>query len=160
MARRDKKNFPITFRVDGGQKDYIEELKQQGINLRDVLEYYRANTSNETARLNNREKQLVIEIKELETALNKAKEELAEVRVKLNKAPTEDQMEIAPSIASGTILNNCKIRNDGKADKETLANYMETKEAKDVIKNVMIRFKENDISEFEKKVLKILKLNS
>ena len=158
MARRDKKNFPISFRVDGEQKDYIEELKQQGINLRDVLDYYKENNTNDRARLNNRCKYLVRHIKELEEELEQSKKELEEVRVQIGLAPNEEQLELSVSITAGTILNNCKIKNNGKTDTKTLANYYRTTEAQNIIDRAIIEYDEKDPEAFKKKLLKYLKL--
>lgn len=158
MASRDKKNFPITFRVDGKQKDYIEELKQQGTNLRDVLDYYMENNTNERARLNNRCKYLVRHINELENELKTAKKELEEVRTKIGLTPAENQTDIETSLTANTILNNCKIKNNGKTDIRTLANYFRTPEVTKILDNAIKEYNIKDPDKFKKGVLKQLKL--
>lgn len=158
MARKDSYNKTASFKVNSEQKEYIKELKANGVSLRDVLQYYKDNTTNETTRLNNRLKYLVKHINELEKELKEAREELKEVRVKLKLAPTEDQSEIPVSITGAKLLNNCKIRNNGKTDSKTLAYYMETKEAEKIISRAMIEYSEKDPQEFKNKLYKYLKL--
>lgn len=158
MASKNKKNFPITFRVDGEQKKYIEKLKQKGINLRDVLDYYEKNNTNERARLNNRCKYLVRHINELETELEQAKKELEEVRTKIGLTPTEDQVDIPTITTAETILNNCRIKNKGKTDIKTLANYFRTPEVTKLLDGVVNEYNIKDPEIFRKGVLKQLKL--
>ena len=158
MASKNKKNFPITFRVDGEQKDYIEQLKQEGTNLRDVLEYYKENNTTKRAKLNSRCKYLVRHINELESELETAKKELKEVRTELGLFPTEDQTNIETSLTANRIVHNCKIKNNGKTDIKTLANYFRTPEVNKILDNAIMEYNIKDPKKFKKGVLKQLKL--
>lgn len=85
MAKKDSYNKTASFKINSEQQEYINELKAEGISLRDVLEYYRMNNTNETKKLQNREKYLLKKIDNLKRELELAVDELREVRVRLEE---------------------------------------------------------------------------
>lgn len=145
----------VGIRLTKEQKQYLEENQ---LTLRDTVEYYIDNNTNETKKLKNREKYLIKLITDLEDEITKAKEELTEVRVKLGNSPDENQLTIDIVTARDRITNNCKIRNDGKINTRILANYMETSEAKRILKTVIIEYSIKDKDNFIKEVYNSLGL--
>lgn len=158
MANKDKLNYTKTTRFNKQQMDYLDELEEQGLTLRDVLEYHMKINTNEIQKLKNKEKCLLFDIKQTEKKLENYKNELAEVRTKLGKAPNESQLTIDVLEAKDKIINRCKIKNNGNTDDLTLANYLGTKEAERVLKTVSSAYNVNDFEEFKNRVIEALKL--
>ena len=127
MSKNGKYTEMVGTRLTKEQKQYLEE---NGLTIRDTVEYYIAYNTNETKKLRNREKYLIKLIKELDGQLSKANEELKEVRVQLGATPDENQLTIDIITARNRLTDNCKIKNNGKINKRLLANYMDTIEAK------------------------------
>ena len=114
--------------------------------------------TNETKRLRNEEKQLIKTINELEEQLTKAREDLKEVRVKLGEKPDENQITIEIITAKDRIINNCKIKNNGKVNTRILANYMDTREAKRILESVILEYSVKDKDKFIEEVYNSLGL--
>ena len=142
-------------RITKEQKQYLDENE---LNLRDIIDYHMETHTNETKRLRNEEKKLIKTIKELEEEITKARENLKEVRVKLGEKPDENQLTIDIVTARNRIINNCKIRNNGKINTRILANYVDTKEAKRILESVILEYRVKDKDKFIKEVYKSLEL--
>lgn len=155
MVKNGKYTEMVGTRLTKEQKQYLDENE---ITIRDTVEYYINNNTNETKKLRNREKYLIRHLKELEEETERAKEELKEVRVKLGATPEENQLTIDIITAKDRLINNCKIRNDGKINTRILANYMDTREAKQLLNTVIIEYSIKDKDKFIKEVFKSLNL--
>ena len=142
-------------RVTKAQKQYLDDNE---LNLRDIIDYHMDTHTNETKRLRNEEKQLIKTIKELEEQLTKAREDLKEVRVKLGEKPDENQITIEIITAKDRIINNCKIKNNGKVNTRILANYMDTREAKRILESVILEYSVKDKDKFIEEVYNSLGL--
>ena len=158
MAKKESFNKTVSFKVNEEQDQYIKKLKADNTTLRDVLEYYKTNNTSPRKKLLNKERYLTDKIAELEKELERAREDLKEVRINLGRTPAENQTSLDVLDVADNILNNCKIKNNGKTDKITLANYMRTNEAKNLIKTAIITNNRIDEEEFEKQLYKFLKL--
>lgn len=142
-------------RITKAQKQYLDDNE---LNLRDIIDYHMDTHTNETKRLRNEEKQLIKTIKELEEQLTKAREDLKEVRVKLGEKPDENQITIEIITAKDRIINNCKIKNNGKVNTRILANYMNTREAKRILESVILEYSVKDKDKFIEEVYNSLGL--
>lgn len=142
-------------RITKAQKQYLDDNE---LNLRDIIDYHMDTHTNETKRLRNEEKQLIKTIKELEEQLTKAREDLKEVRVKLGEKPDENQITIEIITAKDRIINNCKIKNNGKVNTRILANYMDTREAKRILESVILEYSVKDKDKFIEEVYNSLGL--
>ena len=142
-------------RITKAQKQYLDDNE---LNLRDIIDYHMDTHTNETKRLRNEEKQLIKTIKELEEQLTKAREDLKEVRVKLGEKPDENQIIIEIITAKDRIINNCKIKNNGKVNTRILANYMDTREAKRILESVILEYSVKDKDKFIEEVYNSLDL--
>lgn len=142
-------------RITKAQKQYLDDNE---LNLRDIIDYHMDTHTNETKRLRNEEKQLIKTIKELEEQLTKAREDLKEVRVKLGEKPDENQITIEIITAKDRIINNCKIKNNGKVNTRILANYMDTREAKRILESVILECSVKDKDKFIEEVYNSLGL--
>lgn len=142
-------------RITKAQKQYLDDNE---LNLRDIIDYHMDTHTNETKRLRNEEKQLIKTIKELEEQLTKAREDLKEVRVKLGEKPDENQITIEIITAKDRIINNCKIKNNGKVNTRILANYMGTREAKRILESVILEYSVKDKDKFIEEVYNSLGL--
>lgn len=142
-------------RITKAQKQYLDDNE---LNLRDIIDYHMDTHTNETKRLRNEEKQLIKTIKELEEQLTKAREDLKEVRVKLGEKPDENQITIEIITAKDRIINNCKIKNNGKVNTRILANYMDTREAKRILESVILEYSVKDKDKFIEEVYNSLDL--
>ena len=158
MAKKESYNKTVSFKVNSEQQKYINDLKEDNTTLRDVLEYYRINNTSPRKKLLNKERYLTDKIAELEKELGRAREDLKEVRINLGRTPAENQTSLDVLDVAKNILNNCKIKNNGKTDKLILANYIETNEAKNLIKTAIITKNITDEAEFKKQLYKFLKL--
>ena len=158
MAKKESYNKTVSFKVNSEQQKYINDLKEDNTTLRDVLEYYRINNTSPRKKLLNKERYLTDKIAELEKELGRAREDLKEVRINLGRTPAENQTSLDVLDVAKNILNNCKIKNNGKTDKLILANYIETNEAKNLIKTAIITKNITDETEFKKQLYKFLKL--
>ena len=136
-------------RITKAQKQYLDDNE---LNLRDIIDYHMDTHTNETKRLRNEEKQLIKTINELEEQLTKAREDLKEVRVKLGEKPDENQITIEIITAKDRIINNCKIKNNGKVNTRILANYMDTREAKRILESVILEYSVKDKDKFIEEV--------
>ena len=142
-------------RITKAQKQYLDDNE---LNLREIIDYHMDTHTNETNRLRNEEKQLIKTIKELEEQLTKAREDLKEVRVKLGEKPDENQITIEIITAKDRIINNCKIKNNGKVNTRILANYMDTREAKRILESVILEYSVKDKDKFIEEVYNSLGL--
>lgn len=142
-------------RITKAQKQYLDDNE---LNLRDIIDYHMDTHTNETKRLRNEEKQLIKTINELEEQLTKAREDLKEVRVKLGEKPDENQITIEIITAKDRIINNCKIKNNGKVNTRILANYMDTREAKRILESVILEYSVKDKDKFIEEVYNSLGL--
>ena len=142
-------------RITKAQKQYLDDNE---LNLRDIIDYHMDTHTNETKRLRNEEKQLIKTIKALEEQLTKAREDLKEVRVKLGEKPDENQITIEIITAKDRIINNCKIKNNGKVNTRILANYMDTREAKRILESVILEYSVKDKDKFIEEVYNSLGL--
>lgn len=142
-------------RITKAQKQYLDDNE---LNLRDIIDYHMDTHTNETKRLRNEEKQLIKTINELEEQLTKAREDLKEVRVKLGEKPDENQITIEIITAKDRIINNCKIKNNGKVNTRILANYMNTREAKRILESVILEYSVKDKDKFIEEVYNSLGL--
>lgn len=142
-------------RITKAQKQYLDDNE---LNLRDIIDYHMDTHTNETKRLRNEEKQLIKTIKELEEQLTKAREDLKEVRIKLGEKPDENQITIEIITAKDRIINNCKIKNNGKVNTRILANYMDTREAKRILESVILEYSVKDKDKFIEEVYNSLGL--
>lgn len=155
MSKKGIYTEMVGTRLTKEQKQYLEENE---ITIRDTVEYYIDNNTNETKKLKNRERYLVKLIKELEEQLTNANEELKEVKVKLGKTPEENQLTMDIATAKDRITNNCKIKNGGKINTRILANYMRSPEAERILETVIIEYSVKDTDKFIKEVHKSLGL--
>ena len=155
MTKKGNYTQVKTIRITKEQEDKLEDL---GVSIREAIEYYILNNTNELKKLKNREKYLLNEIPIKEKELNTLKNELKEVRVKLGQNPEENPSNIEVILAGNRILENCKITNDGKVDINTLANYMMSKKAKNILNNIVNEYSIKDKEIFKKKVSDYLKL--
>lgn len=155
MKDKEKYTEMVGIRLTKSQKNYLDE---NDVNLRDTLEYYMDHHMNETKKLRNKEKSLLKSIKESEEQLIKYKTELQEVRVKLGANPEENQSTIELITAKERILNNCRIENNGKINKQILINYINSKKAKRILDAVIIEYNIRDRDNFIKEVYKSLDL--
>lgn len=158
MANKDKYNYPKTVRFNKKQMDYLGELEQQGLNLRDVLEYYIVNNTNETKKLKNREKYLLNHITELKQDLEKSEEELKEVRAKLGLAPTEDQDRLDLIDGERIILERARSKYGNKLNDSTLKTYLFSAEADRVLEPTIANYSIKDLDTFKKELAKRFKL--
>lgn len=145
----------VGIRLTKEQKQYLEENE---LTLRDTVDYHMEYNTNETKRLKNKERYLIRLINDLEEEITQAKEDLKEVRVKLGKKPDENQLTIDIVTARDRLIDNCKIKNNGKYNTRILANYVSSSEAKRIIENVIIEYKVKDKDKFIKEVHKALDL--
>lgn len=155
MVKKGNYTQVKTVRLTKEQEDKLDDL---GVSIRDTVQYYIDNNTNELRKLKNREKYLLTEIPRLETELNNLKEELKEVRVKLGQNPEENQANLEVTIAGDRILANCKIQNNGQVDNLTLANYMDTKQANRILEAVIVEYGIKETENFKNNVCKYLKL--
>ena len=147
MAKDEKLDYTRTTRFSKSQIDYIDELKAEGISIRDVLDFYIINHTTERKKLLNEEKCLMIRIKELEKELNESKEKLKEVRLKLGKVPTDNQETLDIIEGKELILERCESKYGNKLNKNRIEEFLETKDAKRILNRVMAKY---DIKDFEK----------
>lgn len=153
MTKYGKYTQIKTVRLTKKQED---TLKEMGVNIRDTVEYYIENNTNELQRLKQRERYLLKQIPILEEELNNLKGELKEVSEKLGHNTDKDQVQIEVSIAGDRILHNCKVLNKNKTDTETLANYMLSPDGKQTLNTIIGEFNIKDKEEFKKKISKYL----
>lgn len=155
MTKNGKYTQIKTVRLTKKQED---TLKEMGVKIRDTIEYYIENNTNELQRLKQRERYLLKQIPILEDELNNLKEELKEVSEKLGHNTDKDQVQIEVSIAGDRILNNCKVLNNNKADNETLANYLLSYDGKQTLNNLIGELNIKDKEEFKNKISKYLEI--
>lgn len=157
MANKGAYNKTASFKVNKEQQDYIKQLKADGVSLRDVLEYYRLFNTNETKRLENREKYLVKHITELEKELEDSKEELKEVRTKLDKPTADNQSRFDLQDGLKIITERVKIKYGSKANIDRARDYLETNEADRVLTPVISKYNIKDVETFKTELLKWIK---
>lgn len=155
MVKQGQYTEMVGIRLTKEQKQYLEENE---LTLRDTVDYHMEYNTNETKRLKNKERYLIRVINDLEEEITQAKEDLKEVMVKLGKKPDENQLTIDIVTARDRLIDNCKIKNNGKYNTRILANYVSSSEAKRIIENVIIEYKVKDKDKFIKKVHKALDL--
>lgn len=159
MAKR-KTNQPynrtVSFKVSKEQESYIKDLKNDKINLRDVLEYYKIHHTNKIKELENREKELIREKNKLEKQLEDCNKELTQVRIELDKAPDDNQSRF-------DIEDGLKIVNERLAYKYKNPNYdrakdfLATLEADRVLAPVISKYNIRDVETFKKELLDWIK---
>lgn len=159
MSNREKFEYTKTTRFNKTQIDYIEELENNGLNLRDVLEYYRINNTDERKKLLNREKYLIKHIKELKTELEDSKEELQEVRKKLGKQPLENQETLEIIEAKSLLIERCKSKYGDKFNKDMIDDYLKTKESDRVLAPIISKYGIKNCEEFKKELLNKINLD-
>ena len=155
MVKKGNYTQVKTVRITKEQEDKLDDL---GVSIRDTIQYYIDNNTNELRKLKNREKYLLNEIPRLEKQLTEYKDELREVRVKLGQNPEENQANLEVTIAGNRILENCKVQNNGKTDIVTLANYITSKPAERILEAVIVEYGIKDKENFKNLVCKYLKL--
>jgi len=155
MVKQGQYTEMVGIRLTKEQKQYLEENE---LTLRDTVDYHMEYNTNETKRLKNKERYLIRVINDLEEEITQAKEDLKEVMVKLGKKPDENQLTIDIVTARDRLIDNCKIKNNGKYNTRILANYVSSSEAKRIIENVIIEYKVKDKDKFIKEVHKALDL--
>lgn len=153
MANKEKYEYTKTTRFNKSQIDFINELESNGLNLRDVLEYYRINNTDERKRLLNREKYLINHISELKNDLDKSEKELIEVREQLGKAPTENQLRMDTTEAMELITERCKSRYGDKFDKWCIEEYLQTKQSNQVLAIITNKYGIIDIDKFKSELI-------
>ena len=154
MANKDKLNYTKTTRFNKKQMDFLDNLEQEGKNLRDVLEYYMEITNNETQRLKNRQKYLVNHIKELKEDLEKSEKELKEVRTKLGLAPAENQDRLDLIEAEILIRERAKSKYGAKLSDSTLKTYLVSAEADRVLNPIIVKYAINEKEKFKTELAK------
>lgn len=154
MANKDKLNYTKTTRFNKKHIEFLDELEQQGKNLRDVLDYYMEISNNETQRLKNRQKYLFNHIKELKIDLEKSEKELEEVRAKLGLAPTEDQDRLDLIEAESLIVERAKSKYESKYNKSTLKTYLFSAEADRVLNPIIANYGIKDKEKFKNELAK------
>lgn len=157
MAKKESYNKTASFKVNAEQQQYINNLKADGISLREVLEYYRIHNTSEKKRLQNREKYLILHIKELEKDLNNSKEELKEVRTKLGLAPAINQSRFDINQGVELITERVKYKYGVKADINRVKDYLATPEADRVLTPVIEKWNIKDVELFKKELLNWIK---
>ena len=155
MVKHEKYTEHRTVRLTKTQTDSLEQM---GVNIRDAVDYYIENNTNELQKLKQRERYLLNKISILETELDKLKKELKEVSNKLGHSMDKGQLQIDVKVAGDRILQNCKVTHNGKTDKITLGNYMLSSACKQTLDNVIGEYKIKDPEEFINKVYKYLEL--
>lgn len=158
MAKKSTYTLTTSFKVNSEQKEYIEELKANGINLRDVLEFYKINTTSEHKRLKNRARYLVNHIKELEKELNSSREELIEIKKELNEPLDSNQETMEITEAKKIILERCQFKWKDKLNKDRIADYLASKEADRVLAQVINQYNVKDVEAFKSEILDKIKL--
>ena len=148
---KEKYTEMVGIRITKTQKDYLED---NGLNLRDVIEYHMCNNTNKVKRLLNQEKHLLNKIDSLETDLKKAKDDLEQVRIELGKAPTDDQETLDIIEAKALIIQRCKSKWGAKLTKIRIKEYLENKESTRVLQPIIVKYNIKDIDEYKKELFK------
>lgn len=148
---KEKYTEMVGMRITKTQKDYLED---NGLNIRDVIEYHMCNNTNKVKRLLNQEKNLLNKIDSLETDLKKAKKDLEQVRTELGKAPTDDQETLDIIEAKSLILQRCKSKYGVKLSKARIMDYLLSPESNRTLQPIIVKYNIKDISSFKKEVLK------
>lgn len=153
MANKEKYEYTKTTRFNKTQIDYINELESNGLNLRDVLEYYRLNNTDERKRLANKEKYLINHISELKNDLNKSEKELIEVRKQLGKAPAENQLKMDIMEAMELLIERCKSKYEDNFGKWSIEEYLQKKQSNQVLSVITNKYGIADIDKFKTELL-------
>ncbi len=155
MVKHEKYTEHRTVRLTKTQTDSLEQM---GVNIRDAVDYYIENNTNELQKLKQRERYLLNKISILETELDKLKKELKEVSNKLGHTMDKGQLQIDVKVAGDRILQNCKVTHKGKTDKTTLENYIVSSAGKQTLNNVIMEYHIKNPEKFKNKVYEYLKL--
>ena len=112
--------------------------------------------NNKTERLTaiKREKYLINHIQELEYIISKEREELKEIRLFLGKTPSENDMTLDIMEVKKIIMERCKFKNEQEYDMTKIYNFIDSNRGKEIIKNVLARYKTEYNEEFENKLIK------
>ncbi len=151
MAKKGRYNYPTSTRLNKEQSDY---LKENGLTLRDTLIYYMENNKTERLTAIKREKYLINHIQELEYIISKEREELKEIRLFLGKTPSENDMTLDIMEVKKIIMERCKFKNEQEYDMTKIYNFIDSNRGKEIIKNVLARYKTEYNEEFENKLIK------
>ena len=153
MSNREKFEYPKTTRFSKTQIEYIEELENDGLNLRDVLEYYRINNTDERKRLLNKEKYLITHINELKEELEDSENDLKKVREQLGKSPIENQETLDIIEAKELIIERCKSKYQHTLDKNRIDEYLKSKESNRVLAPIISKYDIKDVEKFKEELL-------
>ena len=158
MKDKEKLDCRFQTRISKSQQEKLDEL---GAEPREVVDYYIRHNTNPTLKLKNRQKELIRNIKEWESNIAEAKEELKEVNEKLGVPIDENTANIDVVTIAERIKSNCEIKNNGKCNKDALARFISLKSGKAILNRGMIEFgikHDGDKDLFKLNVLKYLKL--
>lgn len=145
-------------RLTPAQERYLEDNE---LNLRDVLDYYINNHNDKQTRLRTRKKYLLNHIEELEIELDNSKAELEQVLKDLNEDidPAQQTLEIiAISDGAELVYQRAKSKYKHKLNKNTLEDYLQSKEADRVLAPIISDYKITDIQNFKSKIFNQVKL--
>ena len=155
MAKHEKYTEHKTVRLTKTQADTLEQM---GVSIREAVDYYIGNNTNEIYKLKQRQKYLSKQIPILEDELNNLKEEFKEVNEKLGHTIDKGQLQIEVITAGDRILQNCKVTHNGKTDKTTLENYIVSSAGKKTLDNVIREYNIKDPEGFKNKLHEYLEL--
>ena len=155
MANNRKYTQIKTVRLTNTQ---VDSLKQMGVSIREAIEYYIVNNTNELQKLKQRQRYLSKQIPILKDELNKLEEEFKEINEKLGNTIDKGQLQIEVITAGDRILQNCKVTHKGKTDKTTLENYILSSAGKQTLNNVIGEYNIKNPEKFKHKVYNYLEL--
>lgn len=154
MANKEKLEYTKTTRYSQRHIDFINELENNGLNLRDVLEYYIINNTDDRKRLLNKERYLINHISELKTEIEQAENELKKIRVKLGKEPNENQETLDIVEARELVIERCKSKYGNNFNKLRIEEYLQTKHSTQVLMPLVSKYRITDIEQYKNKILK------
>ena len=155
MVKHEKYTEHKTVRLTKTQTD---SLKQMGVSIREAIEYYIVNNTNELQKLKQRQRYLSKQIPILKDELNKLEEEFKEISEKLGNSIDKESLQIEVITAGDRILQNCKVTHKGKTDKTTLENYILSSAGKQTLNNVIGEYNIKNPEKFKNKVYNYLEL--
>lgn len=157
MANKKAFNRTVSFKVNEEQDHYINKLKADGISLRDVLKYYKDNTTNPRQKLLNREKYLIDRITELEKELERTREDLKEVRIDLGKTPTDNQETLDIMAGVTRVTERVKSKYGTKASIELAREWIYSTKGDEVLAPVISQYNVKNVETFKKEILERVK---
>lgn len=153
MSKDEKLDYTRTTRFSKSQIDYIDELKAEGISIRDVLDFYRINNMTEIKRLKNEERCLINQIKELEKELEKSKNELIDVRIKLGKSPIDNQETLDIIEGKELLIQRCKSKYGKTFNKDRIEEFLKTNESNRILNPIIVQYGIKDIEKWKNELL-------